>query len=232
MRLAILSDVHGNAYALEAVLAGIRAASPDAVYNLGDTVWGGADPARAYALQLEHAPPTVRGNTDETVAGWHGGRSEAWREWVVAQLPPEVPGVLGRLPTTAAAAGGELLMAHGGMNSAWDALFAGTGGGAATPDGLLEQVAGWPEARVVVVGHTHREQFACACGVTFVNVGPVSRQVQGDPAARWAMLERRGPVWNVTFQRTEYDVEAAARWALAHCIGGEKEARQLRSGRA
>lgn len=231
MRLAVLSDVHGNAYALQAVLADIRAAAPDAVYNLGDTVWGGADPARAWAEQLEHAPPTVRGNTDETVAGWHAGRAEQWRDWVVGQLPPEVPGVLGWLPTTAQAAGGELLLAHGSLHSAWDALFVGRSGAAATPEELREQVREWPRARVVVVGHTHREQVACADGVTFVNVGPVSRQLQGDPAARWALLERRGPLWNVTLRRTAYDVEAAAAWALAHCPDGEKEAAHLRRGR-
>lgn len=60
MRLAVLGDVHGNAFALRAVLDDIRAASPDQVLNLGDTVWGCADPARAWALQQEFAPPSVR----------------------------------------------------------------------------------------------------------------------------------------------------------------------------
>ena len=50
MRLAVLGDVHGNAFALDAVLADVRSAAPDALFNLGDTVWGGADPARAWAL--------------------------------------------------------------------------------------------------------------------------------------------------------------------------------------
>ena len=53
LRLAVLSDVHGNAFALDAVLTDIRAAAPDVILNLGDQIEGTADPARACALQAE-----------------------------------------------------------------------------------------------------------------------------------------------------------------------------------
>ena len=110
MRLAILSDVHGNAYALEAVLADIRAAAPDAVYNLGDTLWrAAADPARAWALQRQHAPVTVRGDPDE-------------RAWILAQTGEGVLDTLGALPLIASLHGGQLLLAHGRPDSAWEAL--------------------------------------------------------------------------------------------------------------
>lgn len=234
MRLAILTDVHGNAYALEAVLTDIRSTSPDAVFNLGDTVWGGADPARAWALQQEFAPPTVRGNTDEMVAGWHGDRSKEWQDWLKTQLPANVPGMLGALPTTFVAAGGEVLLAHGDLHNTWEALILHVEGGQSRvkpASELAESITDWPAARVVLVGHTHKEAVVCEGGVTFVNVGSVSRQFQGDPAARWALLEKRGAVWSVTFRRVEYDVEAAAQWALAHCFDGEREARHLRTGR-
>ncbi|UBV42200.1 metallophosphatase family protein [Deinococcus taeanensis] len=231
MRIAVLGDVHGNAFALEAVLADLRACAPDLTLNLGDTVWGAADPARAWALQLEHAPPTVRGNTDELVAGWHPDRFPEWQAWVTEQLPPDLPGTLGALPTTAQRAGGELLLAHGAPHTTWDALFAGPDGRSASPAELEARVQDFPAARVVLIGHTHQEQLRSVHGLTFVNVGAVSRQLQGDPAARWTLLERRAGQWNVTFRRVPYNVEAAAAWAAAHCPMGAQEAEHLRTGR-
>jgi len=51
MRVAVISDVHGNAFALEKVIEDLYGESPDLILNLGDQVYGRADPARAYALQ-------------------------------------------------------------------------------------------------------------------------------------------------------------------------------------
>ncbi len=226
MRLAILTDVHGNRPALEAVLADIRAASPDATFNLGDTVWGMADPAGAWALQREHAPPTVRGNTDEYLLA-HPAELEAdtraSREFLEGQLggvPPE----LAALPRTALVGEGEVLLAHGSPQDASEALFH-------LPDGeKLARLQDWPGVRVVVVGHTHTEAIWTRDGVTLVNAGAVSRQKDGDPAARWVLLERRAGVWNVTFRRTPYDTEAAAKWAEAHAPDGGAEASMVRTG--
>lgn len=235
MRLAILTDVHGNRFALEAVLEDLRAASPDAVHNLGDTVWGMADPAGAWALQREHAPPSVRGNTDEFFLADPSeleAETRTYREFLEGQLggvPPE----LAALPLTATAADGEVLLAHGSTTSAWDALFVTQteeGWRPALPGEMLERVREWPEARVVVVGHTHTEQIVSRRGVTFVNAGAVSRQKDGDPTARWVLLERRAGVWNVTFRRVPYDTEAAARWAEAHAPDGGAEAYMVRTG--
>jgi predicted phosphodiesterase len=231
MRIAVLTDVHGNASALEAVLEDIRSASPGAVYNLGDSVWGGADPARAWAMQQEHAPVTVRGNTDEVIAGtvdrWQGERA-----WLLSELDANVSAALAALPLTASLHGGELLLAHGRPDSAWKALMYQEGPQQPTPpDELDAQCAAWPERRVVVVGHTHTEQLKQWRGVSYVNAGAVSRQKDGDPAARWVLLEQRGGLWNVQFRRVAYDVEAATQWALAHAPDGEQEAQMLRTGR-
>ncbi|MCP2013730.1 putative phosphodiesterase [Deinococcus sp. HSC-46F16] len=226
MRLAILTDVHGNRFALEAVLDDLRAVSPDAVHNLGDTVWGMADPAGAWALQREHAPPTVRGNTDEFFLADPSeleAETRTYREFLEGQLggvPPE----LAALPLTATAADGEVLLAHGSPADAWEALFK-------LPDEeKLARVRDWPGARVVVVGHTHTEAVWTRGGLTFVNAGAVSRQKDGDPTARWVLLERRAGVWDVTFRRTPYDTEAAVRWATDHAPDGGAEAYMVRTG--
>jgi predicted phosphodiesterase len=234
MRLAVLSDVHGNAFALEAVLADIRSTSPDAVYNLGDTVWGGADPARAWALQLEYAPPTVRGNTDEfllaNVAELHD-ETRTYRAFLEEQLGA-VPPELGRLPVFKPVADGEVLLAHGSPRDPWEYLMWDMGGEGrpASPAELRERLGETP-ARVVLVGHSHQELLNTQLGLTLVNVGAVSRQKNGDPAARWVLLEKAGGVWNVQFRRVGYDTEAAAKWAEAHALDGADEARVLRTGR-
>lgn len=234
-RLAILADVHGNAWALEAVLADIAAEAPDAVYNLGDSVWGLADPARAWGRQQQQAPPSVRGNTDERVAGLRAGK-DAMRSWLLGQLPPEVPGLLAALPTRLSVAGGEVLLAHGTPADPWQALML-------TPTGQGEQLrpASHRELRqrlgsfagqVCVVGHTHREMLAVVGGVTLINAGPVSRQKDGLPLARWLLLTRRAGQWTPEFRRVPYDVASAAAWARAHGpAAAHHEAAWLTSGR-
>ncbi|EYB68730.1 Metallophosphoesterase [Deinococcus phoenicis] len=238
MRLALLGDVHGNRFALEAVLADIRDTAPDQVLNLGDSVWGAADPAGAWALQAEHAPVTVRGNTDERVAGLRDGRA-AMRGWLLAQLPADVPGILATRPTCADVAGGEVRVCHGSPRSPWEDLLL-------TEDGEHTRPAHFHEVRerlgdftyeaggrVCVVGHTHHEMLAVVDGVTVVNAGPVSRQKDGLPLARWVLLTRRNGNWAAEFRRTVYDTQAAAAWARAHAPArqGDFEAEWLTRGR-
>ncbi|WP_034384984.1 metallophosphoesterase [Deinococcus sp. YIM 77859] len=238
MRLAILGDIHGNRFALEAVLEDIRHAAPDLVCNLGDSVWGAADPAGAWALQAEHAPVTVRGNTDERVAGLREGKA-AMRTWLLAQLPPEVPGLLAELPTCVDVADSEVRLCHGSPRSPWEDLLLTEEGGHTRPahfSELSERLGDFTPAsggRVCVVGHTHHEMLAVVNGVTVVNAGPVSRPKDGLPLARWVLLTRRGGTWAAEFRRTPYDVEAAARWARAHAPAGlgDFEAQWLLAGR-
>jgi len=214
--------VHGNAFALRAVLDDIRAASPDLILNLGDTVWGAADPAAAWALQTEFAPPSVRGNTDERVAGLRAGKEEM-RAWVRAQLPDPVAALLADLPVRLDVAGGEVRAAHGSPRSAWeDLMLTGTPAGRTRPARfaeLRERLDGFTAdggGQVCVVGHTHREMLAVVDGVTVMNVGPVSRQKDGLPLARWGLLTRRAGYWTPEFRRTAYDVAGAAAWAREH----------------
>ncbi|WP_019584925.1 metallophosphoesterase family protein [Deinococcus apachensis] len=239
MRLAIFGDVHGNRFALEAVLEDIRQTAPDGVLNLGDSVWGAADPEGAWALQAERAPVTVRGNTDERVAGMRPGK-ERMRSWLLAQLPAGVPGALAALPIFVDTADGEVRVTHGSPRSPWEDLLL-TGEGEHTRPAhfgeLRERLGDFTyEAggRMCVVGHTHHEMLAVVNGVTVVNAGPVSRQKDGLPLARWVLLTRRNGNWAAEFRRTAYDVEAAASWARANAPGnmGEDEAQWLLEGRA
>ncbi|WP_309572557.1 metallophosphoesterase, partial [Deinococcus sp.] len=88
MRVAVISDVHGNAFALDAVLADVRACAPDAVLNLGDQIEGGADPGRAADTQAALGAVEVRGNNEEKL--WPGGRRNALSIEIGAYLDTQV----------------------------------------------------------------------------------------------------------------------------------------------
>jgi predicted phosphodiesterase len=231
MRIAILSDVHGNRFALEAVLREIEAAGCELIANLGDQVWGAADPAGAWELQQALGARAVRGNTDEMLSSGFEQLTEMkpYAEWVRGLLPEDAPAKLAALPLAAELAGGEVVLAHGALDDTWGALLYDLS--SAEPrqaEALAAYAETHPQARVFVVGHTHRELLRTVRGVTFVNAGPVSRPFDGLPLARWLLLEERSGAWSATFKRTPYDLEAAVAWALEHSPFGEQEEKLLR----
>ncbi|MFC3861836.1 metallophosphoesterase family protein [Deinococcus antarcticus] len=235
MRIAVFGDVHGNRFALEAVLKDMEAQQPDAWVNLGDQLFGGADPAGAWALQQQikekYGAAEVRGNTDERLGEelTLETKKREMLEWLHSFLPDGAGKYVAELPTSTTLAGGKVLAAHGSPSSAWEYLLR-DGKSWARDELVLERLGDVGEARVVIVGHSHLEHVRQIGHLTVVNCGAVSRQKDGSPLARWVLLEGEGDVWNVTFRRVPYDVEAAAQWAAAHAHDGEKEARQLRTG--
>jgi predicted phosphodiesterase len=237
MRIAVFGDVHGNRFALDAVVQDIERHQPDAWVNLGDQLFGGADPAGAWALQQElkarHGVLEVRGNTDERL-GEELTEATEKREmlaWLHGQLPDGAGASVAALPTRVSLADGGVLAAHGTPDSAWTYLLR-DGQAWASDDLVLERLGDTGEARVVIVGHSHLEHVRQLGPLAVVNAGAVSRQKDGSPLARWVLLEGKGDTWSVSFRRVSYDVEAAARWAQRHAPQGGKEAAQLRNGRA
>lgn len=237
MRTAVFGDVHGNRFALEAAVQDMERHAPDARVNLGDQVFGGADPAGAWQLQQELKARSgvleVRGNTDERLGQPLTGTTEK-REmlaWLHGTLPEGTGTSVAGLPTHVTLADGEVLAAHGSLDSAWTYLLR-DGKTWATDEVVRERLGDIGAARVVVVGHSHLEHVRQLGPLTVVNAGAVSRQKDGSPLARWVLLEGEGDAWSVTFRRVPYDVEAAACWAEQHAHGGRQEAAELRSGRA
>lgn len=233
MRAAIISDVHGNAFALEAVLREVAQAAPDVIINLGDQLEGPANPAQAAQMQAELGAIEVRGNNEEKL--WAGGRrtplSVEIGNWLTAQVPLPLLERLAQLPLTARA--GEIFCCHGTPHSAWESLlWAWDEGGFYRSRGphelraLVEPL----EAEVVVCGHTHRAGATRVADTLVVNCGAVTDQVDGDPRARWTLLEKRGGHWATEFRATPYDVTAAITWAQQHSPFGEFAARTMAVG--
>lgn len=237
MRIAVFGDVHGNRFALEAVAQDIERHQPDAWVNLGDQLFGGADPAGAWALQQElrtqHGVLEVRGNTDERLgeALTETTAKRAMLEWLHGALPEGAGAYVAARPTSVTLADGAVLAAHGTPDSAWTYLLR-DGDGWAADNVVHDRLGDVGSARMVIVGHSHLEHVRTLGPITVVNAGAVSRQKDGSPLARWVLLEGAGDVWNVTFRRVAYDVEVAANWAEEHAYHGSKEAAQLRTGQA
>ena len=238
VRVAAISDVHGNAYALDAVLRELRVCAPDLIVNLGDQVEGAADPRRAAEVQAALGAVEVRGNNEEKL--WPGGRrsvpSISFGTWLAAQVPAETLSRLAALPLTARV--DDLLLCHGAPHSAWESLlwvwdFGAPGEGGfyrSRPPLELRALVEPLGAAVVLCGHTHRPGATRVGDTLVVNCGAVSDQVDGDPRARWTLLDRRAGRWTADFRAVPYDVGGAVRWAQTHSPFGDYEAALLGSG--
>jgi putative phosphoesterase len=206
-RVAVLSDVHGNAVALEAVLAEIADDPPDLIVSGGDLTWGPL-PRETVALVRDVPAPfvLVRGNAERALFECieDPARAERPREqWMVEASPDDDVEFLRRAVegTTVEIEGlGRVRFAHGSPRSDQELITF------ATPEERLrEAMAGRPE-RVLVSAHTHIQFDREAAGIRSINPGSVGMPYMGAPGAFWAVL---GP--DVELRRTEYDVDEAVR---------------------
>ena len=199
MRVAAISDIHGNLPALEAVLADIADESVDAVVVSGDTV-SGPWAAEVFDLLQAIGALVVRGNVDREVIE----RSDRFGElaaWSADRLGPARLTVAAEWPLTATLTIdglGRVLVCHSTPASD-DPIYTRV-----TPDSELVELLGPVEADVLVCGHTHIQyDRVLETGLRIVNAGSVGTPYEGERGAYWALL---GP--EVVFRRTDYDVEA------------------------
>src|SRR5438270_12277922 len=100
MRIAVISDMHGNCVALDAVLADLASRQVDRVVCLGDAVQGGPQPAEAIARLRELACPAVMGNADDWLltAQHTGTEAVSDRQLVMRERTPARLAAAGRAP--------------------------------------------------------------------------------------------------------------------------------------
>jgi predicted phosphodiesterase len=199
-RVAVLSDVHGNAVALEAVLGELAGDPPELIVLGGDLTWGPLPHETVRLLRELPAPALlVRGNAERAL---FEGRDEKPRErWLleahtdedIAFLRSAVEGLTVEIEGL-----GAVRFCHGSPRSDEELITQ------ATPEErLAAAVAGRPE-RIVVSAHTHLQFDRRAAGIRSVNPGSVGMPYALEPGAYWAVL---GP--DVELRRTAYDVERA-----------------------
>jgi predicted phosphodiesterase len=228
-RIALISDIHANLPALEAVHQAL-AAEPglSATYHLGDLVGYAPWPDEVVALLRGFKVQGIAGNYDSTAATdykhcgckYEDPRQEELAhlsyEWTRAHVRPETKRYLGELPFRldirpfgGHIAGPTLVLVHGTpmMNTVYWTED--------RPDSFclkMAEAAGLSKGDVIAFGHTHKPWHRTIEGMHFVNTGSVGRPKDGDPRAGFVMLDFRSPSEvNVEFRRAEYDVERAAR---------------------
>ena len=218
MRIAVISDIHGNVRALEAVLADIARRAPDTTVNLGDCVTSPLWPRETFELLESLSLPTVRGNHDRVMAE----PPEAWRIPSVVftrdALTEEQRTVLGALPPSVAVADG-VLAVHGTPASDTRYLLEDKVDGRlvlATADALGGRL-GDVRAELILCGHSHHQHVAADRGGRLVlNPGSVGcprysdnddrlLNEAGSPHARYAVATRGRSGWSVELIVLEYD---------------------------
>jgi diadenosine tetraphosphatase ApaH/serine/threonine PP2A family protein phosphatase len=223
MRAAVVSDIHSNLHALEAVLAAIDEEAPDELWCLGDLVGYGARPNECCARIAGRADVCLAGNHDLAVRGTidleeFGGEAGVAATWTRTVLEPEAQAFLGRLEPEGSAHG--VALYHGSARDpVWEYVLSDEGALA-----TLELV----ETPLVLVGHSHvalkvvQSGDELAGGVApagteldldgvraLLNPGSVGQPRDGDPRAAYLLLDLDAQ--HASFRRVEYDVEQTQR---------------------
>ena len=237
MRLGIISDIHGNIYALDAVLAELRRLGVDRMVCNGDVAFGLVTPAAAVDRVREWGIPCVRGNTDDFAGqpdrfAGHAQFAPVW-DWFHRDLGDERSQWLVGLPLRRTDLDGALLQFHGAPDNNEDSVLH-VSLSPRVERSLEEQAAVLAEypAHVVTFGHTHTPSEHRTGGKLLVNPGSISNQITTrDPRARFAVLDGEGGRWTATLHAVEYDWERAARVAEAlNLPNSAAAAYQLRHG--
>jgi diadenosine tetraphosphatase ApaH/serine/threonine PP2A family protein phosphatase len=230
MRVAVLSDIHSNLIALDAVLR--HAGEVDAIWHLGDVVGYGPEPDAVVARLAERDATGVRGNHDAAAIGgseieWFNADARAAAEWTRRTISTSTQRWLADLPIRRVADG--LSLVHG---SPRDPLREYVTDGAVAAANLDLQ-----ETDHAFHGHTHvpvawlatsdgvalirgRETEGIELGSqrTLTNPGSVGQPRDGDPRAAYLVLDTEART--VTWHRVEYDIESVRRAIRAAGLPG------------
>lgn len=214
MRIAVLSDIHGNLAALEAVLGDLAGRGVEGAYHLGDLVGFGPQPNEVIRRLRDEGIDGVAGNFDLGVS--HPNPAEALQRHFPSPPPPAAVAALerarrevtdesleflGALPVLRRIEEGRqsYLFAHGSPDSVLEGLTD------QTPESRLLDLFGTHGADVLVTGHTH-VPLVRECGDhLLLNPGSVGRPLDGDPRAAYLVLDSEQG-FSVEQVRVEFDV--------------------------
>lgn len=239
MKMAVISDIHGNLYALEAVLKDIEARGIKAVYCAGDLVGYGPRPNEVIDLIRNKGIPAVMGNYDDAIGNARivcgcdykdeeslriGEGSIAWtrdnttdanKHWL-RELPAEI-----RLSEP----GLETLLVHGSPRAINEYLHEDT------PEEYLNELLAGSGADVLICGHTHLPYAIRVKAGFVINAGSAGKPKHGNPNVTYAVVDCRGGLLQVDIVEVRYDFERTAREIESSGLPAEL-AEIIRTGRA
>jgi diadenosine tetraphosphatase ApaH/serine/threonine PP2A family protein phosphatase len=218
MRIAVVSDIHSNLVALDAVLA--AAGTVDAVWHLGDVVGYGPEPDGVVARLEEIGAIGVRGNHDAAAAGgneidWFNRDARQAMEWTRRTIKPETRDWLAALPERHTEAGFELV--HGSPRQpTWEYIVSEASAranldrlvGTAALHGHTHVPVAWRDAGddVELLRGRDGESLDLDERRVLLNPGSVGQPRDGVPTASFLILEPAVP--RLTWHRTAYDIAA------------------------
>jgi predicted phosphodiesterase len=219
MRIAIISDIHDNLTAFEAVLADLDETAPDLVLHGGDLVGGGSSPTQIVDRVRELRWPGVFGNSDEAVA-----RPETLEEFAAqSPAPPALWHAIREMTAFTREALGErritwlsalpqvvihppVALVHAAPTSAWRSPLADAA------DAELESTYSILGQAIAVYGHIHQPFVRILPGLTVINSGSVSQSFDGDRRASYLLIDNGKPI----IRRIEYEIDREIN-AIADC---------------
>lgn len=217
MRLAVLSDIHGNLVGLDACIADLAAqGGADAIVAAGDLCLDGPKPRKVLQRLEQLGAQCVRGNTDRYLAEPDGETFEppedAQLVWTRKDLGEKWLAWLRGLPFALRVGDedNELLIVHANPRSDDEHLWPDA------DDATLERMLDGERAGTIAFGHLHLPYVRMWRGKLLVNVASAGLPKDGDPRACYAILTERRGGWQVKHRRVPFDVKKVAT-QLADC---------------
>jgi predicted phosphodiesterase len=230
MKFAVLSDIHSNVFALEAVIADVKKHSVDLMVNLGDILYGPIAPRATYDLLMQHDIVTICGNQDRQIfeAMKEEITSNPTMHFIVNDLGTEPIDWMKSLPFDVQLSD-DVYLCHGTPNDDLIYLLENVELGyprLRSDDEIIKRLNG-QESKLVCCGHTHIPRTVrLTSGQVIVNPGSVGLQAYTDdqpvvhsmenynPMASYAIIEKAVDSWKVEHINVPYDVKSA----VAECV--------------
>lgn len=211
MKLAFISDIHGNAIALEAVIKDLRGRSVDKIFVLGDISYRGPEPKRSLDLVRSLNCDVIKGNADEwVVRGIREGevpeqalemmRKE--REWIVSRMDDESLEYLRNLPTDInfANQGVRIHAFHASPNSLFEVIQP-----MESDEHIIEKMM-TNDADIYIYAHIHKPFIRYFNGKCLINIGSVGLPFDGMAKSSYCLVEINAGGYQTTIVRIHYDV--------------------------
>ncbi|WP_026477350.1 metallophosphoesterase family protein [Alkaliphilus transvaalensis] len=217
MKIAFITDIHSNIYALETVWKDLQERGLKEVYCLGDLVGYGPFPNEVIDFLKEKKVPTIQGNYDEKVgeglfledSHYTGTKvnkpSPQSLIWTQENTTNNNKKWLNDLPKEMIIEieGKKLLLVHGSPRRNNEYLY--------EESHVLEEIADLVDVDILLCGHTHKPFHKVIKGLNIINVGSVGKPKTGNPKATYAILEIEANVIDLEIIEVNYDYEKMAK---------------------
>lgn len=246
MRLALLSDIHSNVFALEAVIADAQSKSVDVMANLGDILYGPIAPKATYEVLIQHDFITISGNQDRQIVEATPDEltSNPTLQFIVNDLGNEPIAWMKSLAFDHQLSD-DIYLCHGTPQS--DLIYLLEDVSSGTPqlreDKSITELLAGQSSSLICCGHTHIPRTVTLTnGQTIVNPGSVGLQAYTDEQpvihsmqnychqASYSVVEKTDNGWRVDNIKVPYDIEPAV--TACEKRGRSDWAHFLQTGRA